>query len=157
AVPSLHRLALANLDARRLPLLFVDRVRLPGRVLSDPRLLAHSDAPFEDEPRGNEDRSALLHEVRRLLVEERAVLDRPASRAERGHDAGLAVAVGRDDPVRPRRLRDDRLELLPRELSMDRMVQFARDPARREDLDDPRPDPELHSDPFQALGHSIAK
>src|SRR5207245_3346304 len=91
-------------------------------------------------------------QVRGFFIEERPVLDCPASGSERGDDSGLAVAVGGDDSVRAGRLPDDRLELFARELRMDRMVELARDTARREDLDDPRPDPELHPDAFQALG-----
>src|SRR6266705_3732741 len=40
---------------------------------------------------------------------------------------------------------------------MDRMVQFACDTTRREDLDHPRSDPELHPDPFQALRDAVAE
>src|SRR5207245_4573984 len=103
------------------------------------------------------DRVAREHQVRGFFIEERPVLDRPAAGSERGDDSGLAVAVGGDDSVRAGRLSDDRLELLARELRMDRMVEFARDTARRKDLDDPRSDPKLHPDAFQTLRHAVAE
>src|SRR2546428_581597 len=142
--PGRHPHALANRDPQRLLVLLVDRQGLAVRILGDPAFLPDANESIDDEPGWHEDRIAGEHQVRGFFIEERPVLDRPASGSERGDDSGFAVAVGGDDSVRAGRLPDDRLELLARELRMDRMVELARDAARREDLDDPRSDPELH-------------
>ena len=113
--------------------------------------------PIDDESRGDQDRVPLECQVGGLLVEERAVLDRPAPRPEGRHDSGLPVTVRRDDPIRSRGLRDDRRELLGRELGMHRMVQLTRDATGSEDFDDPRSRPKLHPHPFQTFGHAVAK
>ncbi len=67
----------------------------------------HSQQLGDDEPGGDEDGVLLLHQLGRLLVEVAAVLDRLHPGAERGHDAGLAVAVGGDRPLGAGRLLDD--------------------------------------------------
>src|SRR2546422_395621 len=155
--PGRHPHALANRDPQRLLVLLVDRQGLVVRILGDPAFLPDANESIDDEPGWHEDRIAGEHQVRGFFIEERPMLDRPASGSERGDDSGFAVAVGGDDSVRAGRLPDDRFELLARELSMDRMVELARDAARREDLDDPRSDPELHPDAFQALRHAVAE
>src|SRR3989441_1093345 len=155
--PGRHPHALANRDPQRLLVLLVDRQGLAVRILGDPAFLPDANESIDDEPGWHEDRIAGEHQVRGFFIEERPMLDRPASGSERGDDSGFAVAVGGDDSVRAGRLPDDRFELLARELSMDRMVELARDAARREDLDDPRSDPELHPDAFQALRHAVAE
>src|SRR3989441_4484748 len=142
--PGRHPYPLANRDPQRLLVLLVDRHRLPVRIVGDPAFLPDANEAVDDEPGGHQDRVAREHQVRRFFVEERSVFDRPATGSERGKDAGFAMAVGGGDPVRAGRLRDDRPELLARELRMDRMVQLAGDPARRKDFDDPRSNPELH-------------
>src|SRR3989475_441101 len=155
--PGRHPHALANRDPQRLLVLLVDRQGLAVRILGDPAFLPDANESIDDEPGWHEDRIAGEHQVRGFFIEERPVLDRPASGSERGDDSEFAVAVGGDDSVRAGRLPDDRFELLARELRMDRMVELARDAARREDLDDPRSDPELHPDAFQALRHAVAE
>src|SRR2546423_10774593 len=76
---------------------------------------------------------------------------------ERGHDPGLPMAVRRDDPLGPGRLSHDGLELLVRELLMDRMVHFAHHPTGGAHLDHPRPQPQLIAYATEALRDAVAK
>src|SRR3989442_14836621 len=92
-----------------------------------------------------------------MFVEDGAVVDRTAWRREARDGSGLPVAVGRDDPIRSRGLRDNRREFLGRELGMHRMVQLTRDAARSEDFDHPRSRPKLHPHAFQTFWHAVAK
>lgn len=93
------------------------------------------DADFDDGARGHEDRALGEHEVHALRVEVRAVLDRVAARAECGEDARFAVAVGGDGETGARGLFDDRAELRGAVLCVQRVVEDAEHPARREHLD----------------------
>src|SRR5436853_6976286 len=76
---------------------------------------------------------------------------------ERGHDPGLPMAVCRDDPLGPGRLSDDGLELLVRELLMDRMVHFAHHPTGGAHLDHPRPQPQLIANATEALRNAVER
>src|SRR6266849_8903380 len=127
--PGRHPHALSNRDPQRFQVLLVDRHRLAVRILGDPAFLPDSNEAIDDEPGWNEDRVALEHQVCGFFIEKRPVLDRPTSGSECGEDAGFAMAMGGDHPVRAGRLRNDRLELLARKLRMDRMVKLARDAA----------------------------
>src|SRR5207237_8710278 len=97
-----------------------------------------------------------VHEVTGPFVQIRSVLDRAAAGAEGGHDPGLPMAVCRDDPLSPGRLSDDGLELVVRELLMDRMVHLAHHSTRGADLDHPRPQPQLIAHAAEALRVAVA-
>src|SRR2546427_124833 len=120
-----------NRELQRPLVLIPKREDLPIRIVRDVHLRTEGDQSLQDVPGGDEDRFLLDHLVHGLLVQVGPVLDRAAARAEGGHDARLAMAVRRDEPLRPRRLSDDGLELVVRELLMDRAVHFAHDPAWR--------------------------
>src|SRR5207237_827398 len=98
-----------------------------------------------------------VHEVTGPFVRIRSVLDLPASGAEGGHDPGLPMAAGRADPLSPGRLSDDGVELVVRELLMDRMVHFAHHSTGGADLDHPRPQPQLIAHATEALRDAVAQ
>src|SRR5205809_3627012 len=67
------------------------------------------------------------------------------------------MAVCRDDPLSPGRLSDDGVELVVRELLMDRMVHFAHHSTGGADLDHPRPQPQLIAHATEALRDAVAQ
>src|SRR2546429_6887534 len=67
------------------------------------------------------------------------------------------MAVCRDDPLSPGRLSDGGLELLVRELLMDRMVHFAHHSTGGAHLDHPRPQPQLIAHATEALRDAVAQ
>ncbi|MDO8122583.1 hypothetical protein Q6346_14830 [Isoptericola sp. b490] len=73
------------------------------------------------------------------------------------HDAGLAVAVRRDRPLRATRLLDDRAQLLAGELLVDGVVDLAEHTARRTHLDHPGVLAQLETDRAQAVRHAVAQ
>src|SRR5467141_536503 len=67
------------------------------------------------------------------------------------------MAVRGDDPLGPARLSDDGLELVVRELLMDRMVHFAHHPTGSAHLDHPCPQPQLIAHATEALRGAVAQ
>src|SRR5437867_10199082 len=67
------------------------------------------------------------------------------------------MAVCRDDPLSPGRLSDDGVELVVRELLMDRMVHFAHHSTGGADLDHPRPQPQLIAHATEELRDAVAQ
>jgi hypothetical protein len=79
------------------------------------------------------------------------VLDGAHPGPQRRHDARLAVAVRRDDPVGEPRDLDDGPQLRHRELLVDRVVDLGQHAAGRAHLDHPRVAPQLLADRLGAL------
>src|SRR5437870_6205698 len=149
--------ALPDRELERTLVLVPDGDDLPVCIVRDAHLRTEGDQPLEDVPRRDQDRLPLDHEVHGLFVQIRSVLDRAAAGAEGGHDPGLPMAVRRDDPLRPPRLPHDGLELVVRELLMDRMVHFAHHSTRGAHLDHPRPQPQLIAHATKALRDAVAQ
>src|SRR5256885_7689898 len=149
--------ALPDCELQRVLVLVPDGDDLPVCIVRDAHLRTEGNQPLQDVPRRDQDRVPLDHEFRGLFVQIRSVLNRAAAGAERGHDPGLPMAVRRDDPLGPGRLSHDGLELLVRELLMDRMVHFAHHPTGGAHLDHPRPQPQLIAYATEALRDAVAK
>ena len=127
-------------------------VRVLGQAAGGPV----GEVLLDDQPGGHQHRVALAHRVGGLLVEVGAVLDGAHPRPQGRHDARLAVAVRRDDPLGAPRLLDDRAQLLVAELLVHGVIDLAHHAARGAHLDHPRADTELEPDGPQALGYPVA-